>query len=228
MLKPKQVDLSMLFSKPIAGGHPTNPTPAFLSGEKKQAVRTSTFIPPVETIERVSEEVNQVQLRSYLYVTSHLSSIIKLTPSRSKFSIGLSQDLDDSAVSLLVENGLRNSFPTVCDTWKAQNIKNKEITQKSISEKRRDVDEQLRNDQPLLEDALARGVTRRILDTYPYVLLFGSHQYEQDVNVLIVSLTQRKFSLRQRAQTQRILLQVEVFYPPLPKSDGLLQILPAL
>ena len=99
---------------------------------------------------------------------------MKLTSSRSKYSIELSQDLDDSAVSLLIEHGLGSRFPTTCNAWKAQNNKSKEATRKSIFEKKQYIDKQLKNDQPLLEDTLAREIIRRILDKLPYVLLFDS------------------------------------------------------
>ena len=175
MLKPKQVDISMLFPEPIvAEGLPTTPAPVFLSGEKRQAVRTSTPVPPVKTVERVNKEVNQVRLQDYLYVISHLSSTMELTPSRSKYSIELSQDLDDSAVSLLIENGLGSRFPTPCDAWKAQNTKSKEATRKTIFEKKQDINKKLKNDQSLLADTLAREITGRIQNELPYVLPFDS------------------------------------------------------
>ena len=60
----------MLFPEPsVAEGHPTNSTPVFLSGEKKQAVRTSTPIPPVKNVEWIKKECSAVRLRDYLYVT---------------------------------------------------------------------------------------------------------------------------------------------------------------
>ena len=174
MLKPKQVDLSMLFPEPIvAEGHPTHPM--FLSGEQKQAVCTSTCIPPMKTVKKVKEEVYRAQLKNYLYVIFHLSNPMKLTPSRSKYSIELSQDLDDSAVSLLVENGLCDRFPAACNAWKAQNTKSKVVAQQSVFEKKKLVDKVLKNDQPLLEATLAREIGMRILDAYPYVLLFKFH-----------------------------------------------------
>ena len=46
--------------------------PMFLSGEKRQAVRTSTPIPPVENVERVKRECSGVRLREYLYVVFRL------------------------------------------------------------------------------------------------------------------------------------------------------------
>jgi len=198
MLKPKQVDLSMLFPEPIvAEGHPTNPVPVFLSGEQKQAVRTSTLIPPRETVEKVSKEIYQVPLQNYLYVASHLPNPMRLTPSRStKYSVELSQDLDDSAVSLLVENGLHKRFPSACDAWKARNTESKEVARKSVSENRQLVDKQLRDDQPLLEVALAREITRRIMNAYPYVLLFEFFLSRPSFDLFIVYLTQRNSSLR--------------------------------
>lgn len=79
MLKPKQVDLSMLFPEPsVAKGYPTNPVPVFLLGEKRQAVRTSTLIPQVKTVEKVNRECSSVQLRDYLYVTLHLCENVDL------------------------------------------------------------------------------------------------------------------------------------------------------
>jgi len=170
MLKPKQVDLSMLFPEHIVtGGQLTNPVPVFLSGEKKQAIYTSTLTLPA------SKVVNRVQLQNYLYVTSHLSSPMKLTPSRFKHSIELSQDLDDSALLILVENGLHNRFPAACDAWKARNTNSREIAQNSVSENRQLVDEQLKDDKPLLEGALARKIARQILGACPYVLPFESY-----------------------------------------------------
>lgn len=69
-LMPKQVDLSMLFPEPsVSDGHPVASMPVFLSGEKRQAVYTSTPIPPVKTVEKVNKECNHFQLQSYLYVT---------------------------------------------------------------------------------------------------------------------------------------------------------------
>jgi len=51
-------------------GHPANHMPVFLSGEKRQAIRTSTYIPPVEAVEKVKENCNQVRLQDYMWVTS--------------------------------------------------------------------------------------------------------------------------------------------------------------
>jgi len=60
----------MLFPEPSgAEGHSMNSAPVFLSGEKMQAVCTSTHIPPVKKVERVNRECSAVQLRDYLYVT---------------------------------------------------------------------------------------------------------------------------------------------------------------
>ena len=176
MLKSKQVDLSMLFPETIVmEGHPIQPIPVFLSGEQKQAICTSTRIPPTKTVKKVKEEIYQTQLKNYLYIISHLSDPMKLTPSRSKYSIELSQDLDDSAVSILVENGLCNRFPAACNALKAQNTKSKAIIQQCVFEKKKLVDKDLKNDQLLLEDTLAREIGMRILNAYPYVLLFKFH-----------------------------------------------------
>jgi len=46
--------------------------PVFLFGEKRQAVRTSTYIPPAEAVEKVKENCNPVRLRDYMWVTSSL------------------------------------------------------------------------------------------------------------------------------------------------------------
>ena len=81
MLKPDQVDLSALSPEPdIAEGHPTDTVPVFLLGEKKQAVRTSTLIPQVKTVERFNKECSPIQLRDYLYVTFHLCNNVELIP----------------------------------------------------------------------------------------------------------------------------------------------------
>ena len=73
MLISKQVDLSRLFSEPnVAEGYQTNSVPVFLSGEKRQAVRTSTHIPPVRNVEWVNRECSAVRLRDYLYVALSL------------------------------------------------------------------------------------------------------------------------------------------------------------
>jgi len=96
-------------------------------------------------------------------------------PIRSKYSIDLSEDLDDAAVSLLIEHGLGRRFPTVCGAWRSRNSENEEASRKRISEEKRRVDEQLREDRPKLEDGLSREMIRRILDAYPYVLLHGFH-----------------------------------------------------
>jgi len=69
MLKLDQVDLSALFPEPsIADGPQNNSVPVFLVGEKRQAVYTSTHIPQVKTVEKVSRECSSVRLRDYLYV----------------------------------------------------------------------------------------------------------------------------------------------------------------
>lgn len=95
---------------------------------------------------------------------------VKLTLPRSTCFIDLSRDLDDEAVSLLIDNGLKNRFSAACDTWKLNNIKSKETTQKAIAEKKRQVDEDLRSSKSLLEGTLSREITRRIMEAYPYVL----------------------------------------------------------
>jgi len=63
----------MLFPEPsTVQGHPSNHMPVFLFGEKRQAVRTSTYIPPAEAAEKVKENCNPVRLRDYMWVTSSL------------------------------------------------------------------------------------------------------------------------------------------------------------
>jgi len=89
--------------------------------------------------------------------------------------IDLSNDLDDVAVSILINNGLGSRFPAICDSWRSGNAKNKETTQKCISEGKQQVDEKLKNDKLLLEDSLAREMTRRILDACPYVVSSRFH-----------------------------------------------------
>lgn len=170
MLSSEQVDLSMLFPEAsVVEGSLTTSMPVFLSGEKRQAVYTSTFIPPEEKVEKLTGEVTRVLLNNHLYVISQLCSTTKLTLLRSKSFIDLSTDLDDAAVSLLIDNGLKSRFPTVCSAWKVHNSEIKDATQKSIHQKKKDVDEELRNGKPLLDDALAKEILRRILDAYPYV-----------------------------------------------------------
>ena len=170
MLNPTQVDLSIIFPKlNAADGNPTNPMPEFLSGEKRQAVRTSTLIPPAKKVKRINEECNRTQLQNYLYVSSYSYKATKLTLSRSKYSIDLSQDLDDAAVSILVQNGLDNKFPAACGAWKSRNAESKETARKSIIEEKQRVDRKLADDRPLLEDTLAGELAKRILDAYPYV-----------------------------------------------------------
>lgn len=190
----------MLFPEPnVTEGQSTNSVPVFLSGEIKQAVYTSTLIPPKETVEWVNREVNPVQLQNYLYATSHLSNTMRLTSPSSQNSIGLNRDLDDSAVSLLIENGLGKRFSTACNTWKDQNTKNKEIFRGSVFEKKQHVDNQLKKDKPLLEGALAREIARRISDAYPYVLIFGFYLSKQSFNASIVYLIQKSSPLRLKA-----------------------------
>lgn len=145
--------------------------PVFLSGEKRQAVRTSTPIPPEKKVERVNKEWNHTLLQSHLYVTFHLCSTMKLMQPRSKYIVDLSKDLDDVEVSLLIKHGLGSRFPTACDAWKSRNIGSEETAQQRISEEKRRIDEELRNDQPWLEDILAKETTKIILDVCPYASL---------------------------------------------------------
>lgn len=93
------------------------------------------------------------------------------TPLRSGYSIELSQDLDDDAVSLLIKNGLETRFPTACATWKARTSENNETVRKRILEEKQRANEGLGNDKSLLEGTLAREVTRRIFEEYPCVLV---------------------------------------------------------
>ena len=134
-----------------------------------QAVLTSTLIPPKRRSDKFNKEINYPKLNEYLYVAIQLYYSLKLTLLRSKYSIELSQDLDDTAVSLLIESGLKNRFSIACATWESQNSESKEITRRSIVERKKSADEELRRDQPLLEDILAREIIRRILEAYPYV-----------------------------------------------------------
>jgi len=166
----------MLLPEPsVADGHPVIYMPVFLSGEKRQAIRTSTPIPPAKTVEKVNKECNYTQLQNYLYATFRLCNETELTLSRSKHSIELSKDLDDTAVSLLIEHGLGKRFPDPCSAWKARNAESERIARKNITEGKQLVDVQLKNDQPLLEDILAREIAREILRAYPYVLLSKFH-----------------------------------------------------
>ena len=77
--KYEQVDLSAIFPKPsVAGKRLTGPMPVFLSGEKKQAVRTSILTPPAKRVEKIYGEYNHTQLRNYLYDSSSLCGTTKL------------------------------------------------------------------------------------------------------------------------------------------------------
>jgi len=76
-------------------------------------------------------------------------------------------------VSLLVDSGLSDRFPAACNAWKSRNAESKEATQRNISEGKQDIDERLKGDYPLLEDALTGEITRRILNIYPYVSLLS-------------------------------------------------------
>jgi len=152
MLMSVQVDLSMLFPEPsVVEGLAAMTTPVFLSGEKRQAVYTTTSIRPEKKTEKFNKEVNRVLLNDYL----------------SKYYIELSQDLDDAVVLLLVENGLRERFPAICDAWKSQLYESKATARKCVLEKKKCLDEEIKNDKSLLEDTLAKEVTRKILKAYP-------------------------------------------------------------
>ena len=98
-----------------------------------------------------------------------------LIPQRSRYLIDLSNDLNDAAVSILIDQGLGSRFPAPCISWRSSHAKNKETTQKSIYEGKRQVDDQLKNDRPLLEDTLTKEMARRILDACPYVTLSAFH-----------------------------------------------------
>ena len=160
----------MLFPEPTGSGD-QQPNVVFLSGERKQAIRTSARIPPTKTVANVNKEIYQAALKNFLYVTYRLSDVMKLKPLSTKHSVELSRNLDDAAVSLLIENGLDMKFPAACDAWKAQNAKNNEVTRKSAFEGKQHVDEQLKDDRPLLENMLTREIIRRILNVSPYVML---------------------------------------------------------
>ena len=69
----KKVDLSMLFPEPgVTEECPTTLTPAFLAGEKRQAIYTTAFIRPEKKVEKVTQVINRLSLGDYLYVTSSL------------------------------------------------------------------------------------------------------------------------------------------------------------
>ena len=165
---------------------PTMPAPMFLFGEKKQAICTSTYIRPERKVLRVNEECSRVRLEDYLYVTCLLCGVVMLTPSmsRSKYIVELGEGLDDIEVSLLIENGLKKRFPVACATWKSQTSESKETAWKQVVEKKKQVDEELVNDKPLLEDTLAREVVRRICEAYPYVLLFLFYLQWWDTDII--------------------------------------------
>ena len=79
MLKPKQVDLSILFPKSsLAEGQLTTLTPMFLFGEKRQAVLTSTLIPPVKRVEKINRECNRINFQNYLYVSCYLCFLLSV------------------------------------------------------------------------------------------------------------------------------------------------------
>lgn len=168
----KQVDLSMLFHEPsLVEGCSTMSTPMFLSGEKRQAVYTLSLIGPEKRVIEINEVVDSISLNNYLYVNCPLSDVAILTTSRSKFSIELDEDLNDAAVSLLIENGLKKRFPAACEVWKCRTSKSRETAQKCMFEKKKRIDEELGKDKSLLEDSLGREVARRILKVCPCVLL---------------------------------------------------------
>lgn len=180
--------------------------PGFLSGEKRQAICTSTFISPEKRVGKINGECNRTQLQNYLYALSYPHNTTKLTLPRSKYYISLSQDLDDNAVSLLIENGLSGRFSTACNAWKFRNAESKEATQRSISEEKLHIDEQLKGNLPLLEDTLTKEITRRILEIHGYVPFVFE---KQGFNMYLVHLTQKCFPpLRLRRWMLRILLQV--------------------
>ena len=103
---------------------------------------------------------------------------MELTSSSSKYIVDLSEDLNDTEVSLLIDHGLGSRFPAVCDAWRSRDAESKETAQKSIFEEKQHIDKELKNNQPLLEDALARGMMMRILDACPCVLFPELHLWK--------------------------------------------------
>lgn len=173
---PTQVDLSMLFPESgDAEEHSLMPAPVFLSGEKRQAIYTTAYIRPEKKVDNVNKELNQTVLNNYLYVTCSLCNVMILTLSRSKYYIELSQDLDDAAVSLLIENGLKKRFPAACDTWKFRTSESRETSKKCVVEGKHRVEEELNHGKSVLEDILGREVARRISEAYPCVFLSWFH-----------------------------------------------------
>ena len=187
-----KVDLSMLFFETSIGGeHPA--TPVFLSGEKRQAVYTSILIPPKKGVKKI-DKVNRVQLRDYLYVLSQYI-VIKLTLSRSTHVVDFSQDLDDDAVSFLIENGLKDRFPNACDAWKSRNSENQGNLQESTNEKKAFIDKELEKDKPSLEGTLASEMIRRFVEEYPWVD-YPCFSMGQDCDDFKAVLIQNSYSLR--------------------------------
>jgi hypothetical protein len=92
---------------------------------------------------------------------------VRLTLSRSTHLVGLSQDLDDDAVSLLIESGLKNRFPPACSTWKSLFSESKNIKQKSIYERKKHIDEELEKEKPFLVGTFVREMIRRISEAFP-------------------------------------------------------------
>ena len=202
----------MLFPESsVTEGQPAKFMPVFLFGEKRQAVRTSTLIPPAKRVEKINRDCNRTHFQNFLYVSCY-SRNIKLILSRSKYYIDLNRDLDDVAVSLLIENGLGKRFPVPCDAWRSRSAENKETLRKSIFEEKRRVDEQLKNDQPLLEDTLAKEVIRRIIDAYPYA--FQVSPVKRDPDFRIVYSIQRSSSPRPKLWMLRTLLRVQCSHYP--------------
>lgn len=73
MLSLRQVDLSIISPNMTEGLL----TLEFLSGEKRQAVRTHTLVPPSKRVFEINGECNHIQLQNYLYVPSYLHKTTK-------------------------------------------------------------------------------------------------------------------------------------------------------
>ena len=111
-------------------------------------------------------------------------------------------------MAVLIDHGLGNRFPVPCISWRSANAKNRETTQKCICKGKLQVDEQLKNDQLSLENALAREMVRRILDACPYVVSSRLHLQNHDPNGCTVCSTWRNFFQRPKMQTLRMMVQV--------------------
>jgi hypothetical protein len=90
-------------------------------------------------------------------------------------AIRFSRSLDEDAIDILIQCGLQERFPEVCNAWKNSVEQARKLREGKIKQMEVDLKEELESKSAQLRDLLRQSIVDSIVNKFPYVKFVAQH-----------------------------------------------------